>query len=164
MRLLHLPTFWTVLLDFALWFIIHMGVVLLMVRIPTERFDPACWLYREKRWEKEGRLYQGVFRIKTWKRHLPDGAPLLGNAGFPKKNHQGRDEAYLREFMLETCRTELTHWIILLFAPLFFLWNTTWVGFLMIFYAAAENLPLIVAQRYNRIRFRRILRNGNGAF
>ena len=163
MRLLHLPTFWTVLLDFALWFIIHIGVVLLTVRIPTERFDPDHWLHRGRRWEKEGRIYQGVFRIKTWKRHLPDGAPLLGNAGFPKKNLQGREEAYLREFMLETCRAELTHWIILLFAPLFFLWNTTWVGLLMIFYAAAENLPLIVAQRYNRYRFRRILKDGTGS-
>jgi hypothetical protein len=28
----------------------------------------------------------------------------------------------------------------------------------MIFYAAAENLPLIMAQRYNRCRFRHLLR------
>jgi hypothetical protein len=32
----------------------------------------------------------------------------------------------------------------------------------MIFYATAENLPLIMAQRYNRCRFRHILLREKG--
>jgi glycosyl-4,4'-diaponeurosporenoate acyltransferase len=59
----------------------------------------------------------------------------------------------------ETCRAELTHWLTLLFAPFFFFWNPLWVGFFMIFYALAENLPLIMAQRYNRARLRRIIKD-----
>ena len=60
-------------------------------------------------------------------------------------------------FLQETCRAELTHWVILLFGPFFFLWNPLWVGFLMIAYAIIENLPLVMAQRYNRIRLLRLL-------
>ena len=48
-------------------------------------------------------------------------------------------------------------WIMVLFAPFFFLWNPLWVGFFMIPYALAENIPLIMAQRYNRYRLRRVL-------
>jgi glycosyl-4,4'-diaponeurosporenoate acyltransferase len=58
----------------------------------------------------------------------------------------------------ETCRAELTHWLTLLFAPLFFFWNPLWVGFFMIFYASMENFPLIMTQRYNRARLRRIMK------
>ncbi len=45
----------------------------------------------------------------------------------------------------------------MLFAPLFFLWNKPGIGWIMIVYALIENLPLIMAQRYNRIRFKRLL-------
>ena len=155
MRLIHLPTGWTVFIDFLAWFIIHMGVAWYVVRIPLQRFDPHGWLFRTRRWEKGGAFYQQVFRIKKWKHRLPDGAPLLGNRGFPKKKLREKTPQYLRAFARETCRAEVCHWLTLLFAPFFFFWNPLWVGFFMILYALMENLPLIMAQRYNRARLRR---------
>lgn len=163
MRVVHLPTFWTIIVDFVVWFVIHMGVVYFVVRIPIRRFVPESPLFRLRGWEQEGHLYQRAFRIKKWKSRLPDGAPLLGSRGFPKKTLREKSPEYLAAFMRETCRAELTHWLILLFAPLFFLWNPVWVGFFMIFYALAENLPLILAQRYNRARIRRIIRKRSRA-
>ena len=65
---------------------------------------------------------------------------------------------YFEAFLTETCRAELTHWILVLFAPFFFLWNRPGVGLFMIFYALLENLPFITAQRYNRYRFRHLLK------
>ncbi|MCX8118383.1 MAG: ATP-binding cassette domain-containing protein [Desulfobacterota bacterium] len=157
LRLIHLPTFWTIVIDFVIWFIIHIGVVALMVRVPARHFNPKGWLYRGRSWEKGGDLYQDVFKVKKWKQHLPDGASFLGRFGFPKKQLNGKDQSYFEAFLVETCRAEATHWIFILFAPLFFLWNPTWVGWVMIFYALAENLPFIIAQRYNRFRFGRLL-------
>ena len=157
MRLIHLPTFWTVFVDFVAWFIIHMGVVYCLVRVPLHRFNPDGWLFKARSWEKGGSFYQDFFRIKRWMRYLPDGAPLLGSRGFPKKRLQEKTPEYLHSFLLETCRAELTHWLTLLFAPFFFFWNPLWVGFFMIFYALTENLPLIMAQRYNRARLRRVV-------
>ena len=164
MRLIHLPTFWTVVVDILAWFVIHMGVVYVMVRIPLKRFDPEGPLCRSRKWERDGRLYQDVFKIRKWKKHLPDGAPVFGENGFPKSTLSSRQKHYFETFLGETCRAEWTHWIIMLFAPLFFLWNSSTVGFIMIFYAAAENIPLVMAQRYNRCRFKRVLgkeRSGN---
>lgn len=159
MRIIYLSTSWTILVDFLIWFIIHMGVVYFIVRIPLQRFDPYGWLFRTRPWEEGGNFYQRFFRIKRWKRYLPDGAPLLGSRGFPKKKLQEKTPEYLGAFLRETCRAELTHWLTLLFAPFFFSWNPLWVGFFMIFYALTENLPLIMAQRYNRARLRRIIKD-----
>ena len=157
MRLIHLPTFWTVAIDIIAWFVIHIGVVHIMVGIPPKRFDPEGRLCRSRKWERYGRMYQDVFKIKKWKKYLPDGASMLGRKGFPKSKLDSKERDYFEAFLLETCRAEWTHWIIMLFAPFFFLWNSFGVGVIMIFYAAAENLPLIIAQRYNRCRFKGVL-------
>ena len=157
MRLIYLPTFWTIAIDFIAWFIIHIVVVAIMVRIPTKYFNPNHWLYRGRKWEKDGNVYQEVFKIKKWKQHLPDGARVLGRLGFRKKQLNDTSTGYFEAFLTETCRAELTHWIIIFFAPFFFLWNRPGVGLFMIFYALLENVPFIIAQRYNRYRFRRLL-------
>jgi glycosyl-4,4'-diaponeurosporenoate acyltransferase len=161
MRLVFLPTFWTILLDFFVWLVIHLGVVYLMLRISDKRINPGSWLFQERSWEKGGRLYEEVFKIKKWKERLPDGSRIAKKRGFPKKQLQEKSPPYLDLFLRETCRAELTHWIIILFAPFFFFWNKVGVGFFMIVYALIENLPLIMAQRYNRSRLTRILSKGN---
>ena len=158
MRLIHLPTFWTVLVDFIAWFIIHVGVALALVRVSAERFDPNGWLFKSRDWEGGGELCPRFFKIRKWKAHLPDAAPLLKQWGFPKKRLAEKSDNYFLAFVRETCRAEATHWIIVLFAPFFFLWNPLPVGFFMILYALAENIPLIMAQRYNRCRLRRVIR------
>jgi glycosyl-4,4'-diaponeurosporenoate acyltransferase len=157
LRIVHLPTGWTVLLDVAVWFAIHMGVVILMVSLPVRWFDPRTWLCRPRSWERGGRLYERVFRVRAWKHRLPDGAEILRWRGFPKQHLGQRSLGYLERFARETCRAEVTHLLTMAWAPAFFLWNPVWVGWLMVVYALAENVPLIIAQRYNRIRLLRIL-------
>jgi len=157
MRLIYLPTLLTIVIDFAAWAIIHLVVVFILVRIPAKYFNPNHWIYRGKKWERDGDIYQEVFKIKNWKHHLPNGARVLGRLGFQKKQLNNKSEEYFGAFLVETCRAELTHGILILFAPFFFLWNLPWVGFVMIFYALVENIPFIMAQRYNRYRFRRLL-------
>lgn len=157
MRLIHLPMAATVLLNIAAWLVIHLGTALAAARVPLQQFDPTGPGFRPWQWERLGHVYVRYFWVNLWKKHLPDGAPILGMWGFPKKHLERKDSAYIETFSGETCRAELTHWIILAFAPIFFLWNRPIVGLLMIIYAAAENLPLIIAQRYNRFRLLRLL-------
>jgi len=157
MRVIYLPTFWTILVDFAAWFMIHLGVAFALVRFSVNRFNPGSWLFKSRNWERGGEVYPRFFKIRKWKARLPDASPFLRGRGFPKKRLAERSDAYFTAFVHETCRAEATHWIMVLFAPFFFLWNPVWVGFFMIFYALAENIPLIMAQRYNRYRLRRVL-------
>lgn len=155
--LVHLPTAITILIDVIAWFIIHVGVSYLMSRQSLTSFNHNSWLYRKRNWERNGKFYEKFFRLKSWKRRLPDGAAIFKN-GFRKKRLKGTDKNYLDSFIRETCRAELTHWIVFLFGPLFLIWNLWWVGIVMILYATIANVPCIITQRYNRIRLQRIAR------
>jgi len=64
---------------------------------------------------------------------------------------------FLTRFQRETWRGELVHWLALLAAPLFCLWNPWWAVLVNATYAVAANIPCILVQRYNRARFQRLL-------
>jgi glycosyl-4,4'-diaponeurosporenoate acyltransferase len=133
------------------WLLIHLGVAGLGTQIPSQRFNPASWLFRQRRWERGGRFYEKMFAIKTWKPLLPDGAALF-KSGFRKKRIRERGADYLNRFSIETCRSEAVHWIVLGSSLLFFSWNSWGVGLAMVAYGMVANLPCILAQRYNRLR------------
>ena len=151
----HLATTVTIIIDIVAWFIIHMSVSYIMSRQPLASFKPDSWLYRQRNWEKNGRIYERLFRLKSWRKKLPDGAAVFKN-GFEKKRLKETSQRYLLDFISETCRAELTHWIVLLFGFIFLIWNIWWVGIVMIIYATIVNMPCIITQRYNRIKLRRI--------
>jgi glycosyl-4,4'-diaponeurosporenoate acyltransferase len=153
--LFHLATLPTILLNIAIWLIIHMGVSYLMTHIPLSSFDTGFWLYKQRKWEKNSKIYVRIFGLKKWKKRLPDGAALF-KKGFQKKHLKGIDDIYLDNFIRETCRAEITHWIMFLLSPVFFIWNIWWAGIVMIMYAILVNLPCIIIQRYNRIRLKRV--------
>jgi glycosyl-4,4'-diaponeurosporenoate acyltransferase len=149
--LFHLPTLPTILIDIASWFAIHMGVSYFLTHIPLSSFDTNFWLFKQRKWEKNGKIHERLFRVKGWKKRLPDGAALF-KSGFKKKHLQGNDQDYLNSFIRETCRAELTHWIVTVLGFVFFIWNFWWVGIIMVIYAFSVNLPCIITQRYNRAR------------
>ena len=151
----HLPSLWTIAIDVAVWFVIHLGVSILIAKVRPDSFNPESWLYRERDWERNGKPYLDLLRIKTWKRFLPDGA-AVSRSGFRKKHLGSLDSEYIRRFILETCRAELTHWVIFVFSIVFFIWNDWWIGMIMVAYAFVVNVPCIVTQRYNRIRLTRV--------
>ena len=153
--LLDLATLPTILLDIAVWLIIHIGVSYLIIHVPLGSFDAGFWLYKERKWERDGKIYARIFRLKKWKKRLPDGAALF-RKGFRKKHLKEVDDVYLGDFIRETCRAEFAHWVMFFVSPVFFIWNPWHVGIVMIVYALLANLPCIIIQRYNRIRLRRV--------
>ncbi|MFC1902343.1 glycosyl-4,4'-diaponeurosporenoate acyltransferase [Chloroflexota bacterium] len=128
-----------------------------MTRRQLGSFNPNSRLYRQRNWENNGRIYERFFRLKAWKKKLPDGAAIFKD-GFKKKRLKENSQEYLKDFISESCRAELTHWVVLLFGFIFFVWNIWWVGIVMVMYATIVNIPCIITQRYNRIRLRRITR------
>jgi glycosyl-4,4'-diaponeurosporenoate acyltransferase len=144
------------IIDVAAWLCINLGVSGIVSRFSADSFNPGSWLYRVRGWEQKGRVYDGILRVKTWKRWLPDGAAVSRRA-FRKKHLLNSDSGYLQTFLQETCRAEVLHWIIFLFCPVFFIWNQWYVGIIMIAYAAISNMPCIITQRYNRARLARVL-------
>ena len=99
--LVHLPTAITILIDIAAWFVIHMAVSYIMARQPLTSFNPSAWLYRKRNWERNGKIYDRFFRLRLWKKRLPDGAAIFKN-GFEKKKYR-TGGYYLLDFFTLIC-------------------------------------------------------------
>lgn len=155
--IIQLPGLLNIIIDFIIWLLVHVFVSLSTWKLRQDSFNPDSWLYQERRWENCGDFYKTFFKVKKWKEFLPDGA-AVSKGGFRKKNLGNHDPAYIRKFIIETCRAELTHWIIFIFSIIFFIWNEWWIGLIMVVYAIIVNLPCVITQRYNRIRLRRVYR------
>lgn len=155
--LIELPIVWVVVLNVAGWPVIQLGLAWAFTRMPVAWFNPPA----AGAWERGGRFYERSFGIKRWKDNLPDAARWFGG-GFAKGRLADTKTDYLHRFVRETWRGELCHWCALACLPLFFLWNPLWADLVMAAYAIGANLPCILAQRYNRIRFRRVLARREG--
>jgi glycosyl-4,4'-diaponeurosporenoate acyltransferase len=155
--LVELPIVWIVLLNALAWLIIQLGLAWVMTRIPAGQFNPRSAWARLWPWEKSGRAYENIFAIKRWKDSLPDAASWF-KGGFAKAKLRAHTPDFLEQFLRETWRGELTHWLALLALPLFAIWNPGWGVAVNLIYAVAGNLPCILVQRYNRARFLRALK------
>jgi glycosyl-4,4'-diaponeurosporenoate acyltransferase len=151
----HLSGPWVVVINIAVWLVIHLGVGMSTPRMRPSFFNPQSWLYRQRIWEGGGKTYKSALKVKKWKRLLPDGVGVF-KGGLKKKHLENADAEYLERYILETCRAEFTHWVILLFALIFFVWNDWWIGLIMVTYGLATNMPCSIAQRYNRVRLQRM--------
>ena len=147
-----LPIIWILVLNVAGWPVIQLSLAWSFTRMPLRWFNPGP----ARVWEQDGRFYERAFGVKRWKDRLPDGARWVGG-GFAKGKLSGRDPEYLHRFIRETWRGELCHWVALGCAPVFILWNPWWADLVMVAYGVVANLPCILAQRYNRLRFERLL-------
>jgi len=156
MQLIHLSPGMTILSDIAVWLLLHFLIGWVAWRLPVSFFSKERWLYRPRRWERHGRFYRKFLFIDRWKRFMPEAGGFFPG-GFSKKRLTRRDQEYLVRFSIETRRGEFTHWLSILPAPLFFLWNDWPVGLCMVAYALLFNLPFIAVNRFNRARLARIL-------
>jgi glycosyl-4,4'-diaponeurosporenoate acyltransferase len=143
------------LIIFGLWFIIHYATGVIGHRIPHHHLLHDSCLTRARLWELEGMIYQRRFRIRKWKKHLPEGGDIF-TGGFNKKNLAHRSKDYYLRFVEETRRAEYVHWMQLCLVWIFFLFNEWPIAIIMVVYALTVNIPCIMAQRFNRPRLLRL--------
>ncbi|MGH9166136.1 MAG: glycosyl-4,4'-diaponeurosporenoate acyltransferase [Acidimicrobiales bacterium] len=135
--------------------VLQVGAGYLVHRLPVHFFAEDRWLFRTRRVETGGRVYERVLRVRRWKPLLPEAGALF-RGGFDKSALRQRGEALLATYVGETRRAELGHWLPLVAAPLFLAFNPWYAGAVVLLYAVVANLPCIAAQRYNRIRLQRL--------
>jgi glycosyl-4,4'-diaponeurosporenoate acyltransferase len=150
MPLIRLPALWLIAVNTFAWIIIHFGVAYFTTRIRDDRFNPRSMLFKTRAWELKGKIYQNIFRVKRWKSLLPSGGKIFGLFSINSFHSSTRD--YINKWVTESCRAELTHWLAMLPALLFFLWNPFEAWSINIIYALCANTPCIISQRYNRPR------------
>ena len=156
MQVLVLDPLPTLVVDVIAWLMLHLGIGSLCSKIPVERFDPDRRFYQSAPFEKEGRIYQELFRVRSWKRFIPQGSKLYGDT-FSLQQLSALDPAYLERWIRESIRAEFCHWMMIFPSVFFFLWNSLAMAWAMVVYAVVNNFFPIVVQRFNRPRVRRLL-------
>lgn len=151
MQIVDLPPIWTVLLIIILWPSLQMVAAVLSRRLPDRLFDHKQSIYRCRPWEKEGKIYQTLFKIRRWKSLLPDGGAIMPG-GYAKKHLTDYSTANLEKFLNDSCRAEFSHWLAMTPFWIFGLIGPPVIIVFMLIYALAVNLPCIMAQRFNRPR------------
>ena len=152
MRVVYLPTVWTVIVDSVAWVVIQVGFAFLSKGFSSSLLDHTRWLYRTRPWELGGEIYDKLFRVRSWKSKLPSGGKVVGT-GFSMDHIESKELEHLTRWVLETCRSELVHWLAIVPSVLFFVWNPPVAAWLNTLYALLFNLPLVIVQRHNRPRF-----------
>jgi glycosyl-4,4'-diaponeurosporenoate acyltransferase len=156
MQILFFDPLSTIIVDILAWIIIHLSLGYCSSKIPLNWLNLDDWLFQTFHWEKGGEIYQKLFRVRSWKKIIPNGSRLYRGA-FSIKNLHTNDPAYLARWLKESVRAEICHWGMILPGFLFFLWNNVAVGWIMVAYAFLNNLVPIIMQRFNRPRMRNML-------
>lgn len=157
MRVIFLSDPSTIIMCFIVWLVFQVAAVLICLNIPDRYFLHDSFLFRTYRFEKEGKIYDRVFRVKRWKHLLPDGGMIWKKRGFRKKTLESFSKENLHRFLLESARGELIHWLAILSFWIFGFFTPPEVIWYMLVYALLVNLPCIIAQRYNRPRVQKLL-------
>lgn len=129
-------------------------------KIPHKFLLPNKWLFKERHWEKGGAIYQQIFKVKVWKTLLPEVSDFVKSV-FRKKRLWAFTKDYLAYFILESCKAELTHWLIIYSAFFISLWNSISASWTVFWLSVILNYPYIIIQRYNRPRLIRFVLNNN---
>ena len=145
-----------VLRDILIWFVLHMVFVYVCHHLLRDKwYEKQDRLFLLSRFEKQGKIYQDILRIKRWKDIIPDGGKI-NRRGFEKSKLK-RDLPYLRKFYLETKRAELIHWCGM-FTCIVFLFIHPFPRNLIVFgVAILLDIPFLLVQRYNRPRLSRLV-------
>lgn len=126
-------------------------------RLPKKLYSYRAWLFRERAWEQGGRFYERHLYIKKWKCRLPEISDFI-KSYFAKKHLKNNSPDYLEVFLRESCKAELSHWLIISSSVLFLFWSDFASALGIFLLAVILNLPYVIIQRYNRPRLVRLLR------
>jgi glycosyl-4,4'-diaponeurosporenoate acyltransferase len=156
MQIFFLPEGLTIAICFLLWPIFQFFFSYICFRLSDNFYKKKNGLFKIFRWEKNGYIYEYIFKIKNWKQLLPDGAEILG-LGYRKKNLTDFSIENLNRFIIESRRAELSHWLAITPFWVFGFFTPNHVIVLMFIYSLLVNFPCIITQRYNRPRIERII-------
>lgn len=138
------------------WFFFHYFISYVCLKIPLAYFLKDVRWGKLLTYEENGAIWHKLFHVRRWKGRIIEGSSIV-KSSYNKKHLHGIDKENLTIFAAETKRAELTHWLLMIPGPLFFLWNPVWAGWIMIGYAIMVNFPFIIVQRYNRGRIEKII-------
>ncbi|EHJ07872.1 glycosyl-4,4'-diaponeurosporenoate acyltransferase CrtO family protein [Staphylococcus simiae] len=124
--------------------------------IPRQFFVKHHYWFNNFKFEQRGKFWQSRFKVHLWKKLIPEGQKFNSNI-YNKKHLTAYDSNTVETMIVETERAELIHWLSIL-PVVIFVYTPNYLKIINVLYVLIVNLPIIIVQRYNRPRLRRILR------
>lgn len=109
---------------------------------------------RLRSFERGGELYVRVFRVRAWKRLVPEAGTWFG--GMSKRRLPRTYDGGLQRLAVESLRAEKTHLTMLAVTPVFIAWNAPLPFLANVCFSVVVNVPPIVVTRFNRHRLARL--------
>jgi glycosyl-4,4'-diaponeurosporenoate acyltransferase len=144
-------------LDLGIFLVSSIIVTVISTKLPERYYNYRNWIFKERKWEKNGEFYQHVFKVKRWKNHMPEIADFIKST-FSKKSIKEFDNEYIEKYLLESCRAEFAHWCIIFSSVIFLFYEGTATFVCILLIAILVDAPFIIIQRYNRPRIIRIMK------
>lgn len=136
------------------WFMIQMLISKLGTRIPESFLTKLNPYFKSHAFEKDGQIWNKVFKVKKWKDYLPDGESINPDVYSKKSVLHTQSTSYMYQFIVETQRAELVHFMSML--PIFvFIKSPKYIQYINMGYVVIANIPCMIVQRYNRPKFER---------
>ncbi|MFZ3591653.1 glycosyl-4,4'-diaponeurosporenoate acyltransferase [Bacillus sp. DJP31] len=140
-------------INVVVWLFIHLLGTYIPSKFSLAFIKSIQWFPPIQSWEVK---WHNKLRIKKWKEKVPDAADWFFG-GIKKRDICMKSKKGMQRFILESKRAELSHYLQILPAPIFFTFNDFYSGWFMILYAFCFHTPFIFIQRYNRYRLESIL-------
>ncbi|MFQ3708756.1 glycosyl-4,4'-diaponeurosporenoate acyltransferase (plasmid) [Staphylococcus equorum] len=105
--------------------------------------------FRSLDFEKEGQLWQKLFKVQYWKNQLPDGQRINSNIVSKAAFDTSSNTHEVSQFILETRRAGPSISIFYITA-IAFLNSSKSIKIINLVYVIVANVPCIIVQRYNR--------------
>lgn len=139
----------------VVFILLSVAITILCFKIPPGVLCYKKWPFRIGKWENNGAIYQHLFKVKLWKSKMLELGDFFKSI-MPKRHLKEYSTAYLSKYLVESCRAEISHWSIITWSYIFFLWNDFIRAATVVVIANILNLPYIIIQRYNRPRVARV--------
>lgn len=123
-------------------------------RQPLDRVARVGPCTRLRSFERDGELYVRIFRVRAWKRLVPEAGTWFG--GMSKRRLPNSHEGGLQRLAVESLRAEKTHLTMLAVTPVFVFWNDPIPFLANVCFSLVVNVPPIVVTRFNRHRLARL--------
>lgn len=136
------------------WLMIQMIISTLGTFVTNAFLERHLKYFRIWPIEQNGALWQKYFKVKRWKRYLPDGQRINPNIYSKSKFDKSITSEALHQFIIETRRAELVH-ILSIVPVVIFLRATKMIKVINVIYVLLANVPCMIAQRYNRPKLER---------
>ncbi len=139
------------LTDILLWFIIQFIISIVISILPDGIFNPEGFLFKCREWENQGKIYEELFKIRSWKTKLPVSHDLSYEV-INLRELRLNGTKHIKRYLSKSCKAEAIHILASFIMIVFIFRYDLLVTLIIVMITSLINIPFVIIQRYNRPR------------